>query len=164
MPFVMGGVCRVRSRRWLPSVAVFCNSRAVTGSTILDNANHLQSVSSNSFRVSTKREAACPTWTSEHPFVQFCAVKARFGWFIIQDTWSRRSRLKPEWINGHIAGAQHAPLSRLRRSAKAYLQRDKLIFVCAAGSRSKLPAQLACGRPRLRAPAAASCRMMSSVA
>jgi rhodanese-related sulfurtransferase len=69
-----------------------------------------------------------------------------------------------EWITGHIAGAQHAPLSRLRRSAKAYLQRDKLIFVCAAGSRSKLPAQLACGRPRLRAPAAASCRMMSSVA
>ena len=48
-----------------------------------------------------------------------------------------------EWIAGHIAGAQHAPLSRLRQSPKAYLQRDKLIFVCAAGARSKLAAQLA---------------------
>ncbi|HET8939952.1 MAG TPA: rhodanese-like domain-containing protein [Polyangiales bacterium] len=48
-----------------------------------------------------------------------------------------------EWTTGHIPSAQHAPLSRLRQSPKAYLQRDKLIFVCAAGSRSKLAAQLA---------------------
>jgi rhodanese-related sulfurtransferase len=47
-----------------------------------------------------------------------------------------------EWITGHIAGAQHAPLSRLRQSPKAYLPRDHLIFVCAAGARSKLAAQL----------------------
>jgi rhodanese-related sulfurtransferase len=48
-----------------------------------------------------------------------------------------------EWITGHIAGAQHAPLSRLRQTPKAYLLRDKVIFVCAAGARSKLAAQLA---------------------
>ena len=48
-----------------------------------------------------------------------------------------------EWSAGHIDGARHAPLSRLRQSPKAYLQHDKLIFVCAAGSRSKLAAQLA---------------------
>jgi rhodanese-related sulfurtransferase len=48
-----------------------------------------------------------------------------------------------EWVTGHIPGAQHAPLSRLRQAPKAYLQRDKIIFVCAAGSRSKLAAQLA---------------------
>jgi rhodanese-related sulfurtransferase len=48
-----------------------------------------------------------------------------------------------EWSAGHIDGARHAPLSRLRQSPRAYLQRDKLIFVCAAGSRSKLAAQLA---------------------
>jgi rhodanese-related sulfurtransferase len=48
-----------------------------------------------------------------------------------------------EWVTGHIASAQHAPLSRLRQTPKAYLQRDRLIFVCAAGARSKLAAQLA---------------------
>jgi rhodanese-related sulfurtransferase len=48
-----------------------------------------------------------------------------------------------EWSTGHIPGAQHAPLSKLRQSPKAYLQRDNLVFVCAAGSRSKLAAQLA---------------------
>jgi len=48
-----------------------------------------------------------------------------------------------EWATGHIPGAQHAPLSRLRQSPKSFLQRDKLIFACAAGSRSKLAAQLA---------------------
>ena len=48
-----------------------------------------------------------------------------------------------EWVTGHIPTAQHAPLSRLRQSPKAFLQRDKIIFVCAAGSRSKLAAQLA---------------------
>lgn len=48
-----------------------------------------------------------------------------------------------EWITGHIAGAQHAPLSRLRQSPKAYVQRDRVLFVCAAGARSKMAAQLA---------------------
>jgi len=48
-----------------------------------------------------------------------------------------------EWATGHIPDAQHAPLSRLRQNPKSYLQRDKLIFACAAGSRSKLAAQLA---------------------
>lgn len=48
-----------------------------------------------------------------------------------------------EWATGHIPGAVHAPLSRLRQSPKSYLQRDRLIFVCAAGARSKLAAQLA---------------------
>lgn len=48
-----------------------------------------------------------------------------------------------EWVTGHIPGAQHIALSRLRQAPKAYLQRDKVMFVCAAGSRSKLAAQLA---------------------
>jgi rhodanese-related sulfurtransferase len=48
-----------------------------------------------------------------------------------------------EWITGHIPGARHVPLSRLRQSPKAYLQRDNLVFVCAAGARSQMAAQLA---------------------
>jgi rhodanese-related sulfurtransferase len=56
-------------------------------------------------------------------------------------------REQHEWVTGHIPGARHVPLSRLRQSPKAYLQRDNLVFVCAAGSRSQLAAQLAtaCG-------------------
>jgi rhodanese-related sulfurtransferase len=48
-----------------------------------------------------------------------------------------------EWQTGHIPGARHVPLSRLRQTPKAYLNRDKLVFVCAAGARSNLAAQLA---------------------
>jgi rhodanese-related sulfurtransferase len=48
-----------------------------------------------------------------------------------------------EWQTGHMPGARHVPLSRLRQGAKAYLTRDKVVFVCAAGSRSNMAAQLA---------------------
>ncbi|MEY4582817.1 MAG: hypothetical protein RL701_7520 [Pseudomonadota bacterium] len=56
-------------------------------------------------------------------------------------------RERNEWVTGHIAGARHAPLSRFRATPKAYLQSDKIVFVCAAGARSQLAAQLAiaCG-------------------
>jgi rhodanese-related sulfurtransferase len=52
-------------------------------------------------------------------------------------------RETPEWQGGHIPGARHVALSRLRNGAKALLPRDKVIFVCAAGSRSNMAAQLA---------------------
>jgi rhodanese-related sulfurtransferase len=48
-----------------------------------------------------------------------------------------------EWQTGHMPGARHVPLSRLRQGAKPYLTRDKVIFVCAAGMRSNMAAQLA---------------------
>lgn len=48
-----------------------------------------------------------------------------------------------EWAAGHIEVARHLPLSRLRTGAKAYLNRDNVIFVCAAGVRSNMAAQLA---------------------
>jgi rhodanese-related sulfurtransferase len=52
-------------------------------------------------------------------------------------------REQHEWSAGHIPQARHVPLSRLRTSPKAHLQRDKLLFVCAAGARSNMAAQLA---------------------
>jgi rhodanese-related sulfurtransferase len=52
-------------------------------------------------------------------------------------------RETPEWQGGHIPGARHVALSRLRNGAKALLPRDNVIFVCAAGSRSNMAAQLA---------------------
>src|ERR1700712_675572 len=48
-----------------------------------------------------------------------------------------------EWANGHIAAARHVQLSRLRGSVKAFLPRDNVAFVCAAGVRSNMAAQLA---------------------
>lgn len=48
-----------------------------------------------------------------------------------------------EWLAGHIEVARHLPLSRLRTGAKAYLNRDNVVFVCAAGVRSNMAAQLA---------------------
>jgi hydroxyacylglutathione hydrolase len=48
-----------------------------------------------------------------------------------------------EWQTGHMVAARHVPLSRLRTGAKAFLPRDKVLFVCAAGSRSNMAAQLA---------------------
>jgi rhodanese-related sulfurtransferase len=48
-----------------------------------------------------------------------------------------------EWATGHIPGARHVPLARFRASPKAYLQGTPAIFVCAAGARSQLAAQLA---------------------
>jgi rhodanese-related sulfurtransferase len=48
-----------------------------------------------------------------------------------------------EWLAGHIDVARHVPLTRLRAGAKSYLNRDNVIFVCAAGVRSNMAAQLA---------------------
>lgn len=48
-----------------------------------------------------------------------------------------------EWLTGHLAGSRHVPLGQLRARAKAHLTRDKVIFVCAAGVRSNMAAQLA---------------------
>jgi rhodanese-related sulfurtransferase len=48
-----------------------------------------------------------------------------------------------EWSNGHLPGARHVPLARLRGHAKEELPRDGVIFVCAAGVRSETAARLA---------------------
>jgi rhodanese-related sulfurtransferase len=48
-----------------------------------------------------------------------------------------------EWSSGHLPGARHVPLDRLRSSVKAELPRDGVIFVCAAGVRSQTAARLA---------------------
>jgi rhodanese-related sulfurtransferase len=49
----------------------------------------------------------------------------------------------PEWFSGHIPAARHVSLTRLRTGARALLPRDNVIFVCAAGQRSHMAAQLA---------------------
>jgi rhodanese-related sulfurtransferase len=48
-----------------------------------------------------------------------------------------------EWSTGHLPGARHVPLGRLRASPRAALPRDGVIFVCAAGVRSQAAAKLA---------------------
>jgi rhodanese-related sulfurtransferase len=48
-----------------------------------------------------------------------------------------------EWSCGHLPGARHVPLDRLRSSVKTELPRDGVIFVCAAGVRSQTAARLA---------------------
>jgi rhodanese-related sulfurtransferase len=48
-----------------------------------------------------------------------------------------------EWQGGHLPGARHVPLGRLRSAPDASLRRDGVIFVCAAGARSQTAARLA---------------------
>ena len=48
-----------------------------------------------------------------------------------------------EWSGGHLPGARHIPLDRLRAAPKKALPRDGVIFVCAAGVRSQTAARLA---------------------
>jgi rhodanese-related sulfurtransferase len=48
-----------------------------------------------------------------------------------------------EWSEGHLAGARLLPLGELRANPKAALQRDGVVFVCAAGVRSETAARIA---------------------
>jgi len=48
-----------------------------------------------------------------------------------------------EWSSGHLPGARHVPLSRLRSGVLSELPHDGVIFVCAAGVRSEAAARLA---------------------
>ena len=48
-----------------------------------------------------------------------------------------------EWASGHLAGARHVPLDRVRRDPAGSLPRDGVLFVCAAGVRSETAARIA---------------------
>src|SRR5262249_22078859 len=48
-----------------------------------------------------------------------------------------------EWSSGHLEGSRLVPLRQLKASPKEALQRDGVIFVCAAGVRSQTAAKLA---------------------
>ena len=48
-----------------------------------------------------------------------------------------------EWTGGHLAGARLVPLDQLRKNAKATLQRERVLFICAAGVRSQTAARVA---------------------
>ncbi len=48
-----------------------------------------------------------------------------------------------EWSAGHLAGARLIPLAEFRANPKANLQRDGVVFVCAAGVRSETAARIA---------------------
>ena len=48
-----------------------------------------------------------------------------------------------EWQGGHLPSARHVPLSRFRAGPKSHMNRDGVLFVCAAGVRSNMAAQLA---------------------
>jgi len=48
-----------------------------------------------------------------------------------------------EWDGGHVPGSRFVPLDQLRANPKAALQRDGVLFVCAAGMRSQTAARIA---------------------
>jgi rhodanese-related sulfurtransferase len=48
-----------------------------------------------------------------------------------------------EWLNGYVPGSRLVPLGELKQRPKALLERDGVIFVCAAGMRSQVAAKLA---------------------
>jgi rhodanese-related sulfurtransferase len=48
-----------------------------------------------------------------------------------------------EWDTGHVPGARHVPLARLRASARTLLRHDTALFICSAGTRSHMAALLA---------------------
>ena len=53
-------------------------------------------------------------------------------------------RRDDEWITGHVAGAVHIPVDDFLGRAEAELPKDKdLLFICAAGVRSGLAAEMA---------------------
>ncbi len=48
-----------------------------------------------------------------------------------------------EWSTGHIANARLVPLGEIRARPRDVLPRDRVIFVCARGSRSLAAARVA---------------------
>jgi rhodanese-related sulfurtransferase len=48
-----------------------------------------------------------------------------------------------EWTHGHVPGARHVPLARVRSNPSEELGNGGIIFVCAAGVRSETAARLA---------------------
>jgi rhodanese-related sulfurtransferase len=50
-----------------------------------------------------------------------------------------------EWSGGHLPGARLVPLAQFRANPKAALERDGVVFVCAAGVRSETAARVAAG-------------------
>lgn len=53
-------------------------------------------------------------------------------------------RRPDEWITGHVAGAIHIPVDDVLSEAEGQLPKDRdLLFICAAGVRSGLAAEMA---------------------
>ncbi len=53
-------------------------------------------------------------------------------------------RRPDEWVTGHVSGALHIPVDDFLGEAEAKLPRDAdLLFICAAGVRSALAAEMA---------------------
>ncbi len=53
-------------------------------------------------------------------------------------------RRPDEWASGHVKGAMHIPVDDFLTRAESELPRDKdLLFICAAGVRSGLAAEMA---------------------
>lgn len=53
-------------------------------------------------------------------------------------------RRPDEWVTGHAAGAVHIPVDDVLERAEAELPKDRdLLFICAAGVRSGLAAEMA---------------------
>jgi rhodanese-related sulfurtransferase len=48
-----------------------------------------------------------------------------------------------EWLTGHIPGARLVPLAEFRANPAVHLKSNQVVFVCAAGVRSLLAAQVA---------------------
>ncbi len=53
-------------------------------------------------------------------------------------------RRPDEWFTGHVAGAIHIPVADVLSEAEGHLPKDRdLLFICAAGVRSGLAAEMA---------------------
>ena len=53
-------------------------------------------------------------------------------------------RRPDEWVSGHVRGAVHIPVDDVAEKAEAQLPKDNdLLFICAAGVRSGLAAEMA---------------------
>jgi rhodanese-related sulfurtransferase len=48
-----------------------------------------------------------------------------------------------EWDTGHVPGARHVPLARVRAAARTLLRHETVLFICSAGARSHMAALLA---------------------